>query len=183
MYHCPTILLLPLYNRAEVDWSQSGPGPIHSKDSVEEKEAKIQSCQWPRTRRGPMDQMFRVWLAGVLWQNPTTITDDISGNICPCFLMNYVCNLLLYNTSSSFKSVSSDSAKHREQDCVSISTIIFTFLLLFLVQFRSWTIAIKKFQRTAYDSLFCHYNNEWLSDYCRSWGLWRPLDQWRPKLL
>ena len=93
----------------------------------------------------------------LLWQNPTTITENISGNIWPCFSMKYVCNLLLYNTSSSFKSVSSDSAKHREQDCVSISTIIFTFLLLFLVQFRSWTIAIKKFQRTVDDSLLCHY--------------------------
>jgi len=28
-----------------------------------------------------MDQMFRVWLAGVYGQNPTMITDDISGNI------------------------------------------------------------------------------------------------------
>ena len=72
------------------------------------------------------------------------ITEDISSNICPCFSIKDVCKLLLYNTSSSSKSVLSDLAKHREQDCVSILTIFFTILLLILAQFRSWTIANKE---------------------------------------
>ena len=106
-----------------------------------------------------MDQMFCEWLAGVLWQNPMTIMGDISGNICPCFSIKYVCKLFFYNTSSSYKSVLSDSAKHREQDCVSILTKFFTILLLILLNSDLELLQIKKLQWTVLWVPFCHYNN------------------------
>ena len=94
-----------------------------------------------------------------MWQNPTMIMEDISSNICPCFSIKDVCKLLLYNTSSISKSVLSDLAKHREQDCVSILTKFFTILLLILLNSDLELLQIKKLQWTVLWVPFCHYNN------------------------